>query len=156
MSEMLRTARLWLCGCRAGVVSSADWVDWADATISTMETAPDWLIAMLHADDERALYAALAPLLPQQIDERAEADLIVGLIWMRYRRGELSIEECLRLAAEEADANDASIECESIYALLSLLELGQPEADVVASCEALFADVEEAAVEASQAIGGFA
>ena len=139
-------ARYWIAAARSGRVKEADWQSWADKLIATSDSPDSWLIEMSLAKNVDQLWRALEPRLRQeQPDEMNDDDAVLGHIWERHESGEISLAECLQKAAEEADSSSASLECETIYALLNELEASDDGESVGQKAAKVFADVQEAA-----------
>lgn len=139
-------ARYWIAAARSGRVKEADWQGWADELIATSDSPDNWLIEMSLAKSLDQLCRALEPRLRQeQLDETSDDDATLGHIWERYESGEISLAECLQKAGEEADSSSASLECETIYALLNELEASGDEAIVGQKAAKVFSDVRQTA-----------
>lgn len=141
-------ARFWIAAARSGRVKEADWQSWADELIARSDSPDNWLIEMSLAKSLEELWRALEPRLRyEEPDVATDDDAVLGHIWQRYESGEIPLTECLRKAGEEADSSSASIECETIYALLDELEMAGDETIVRQKAAKLFSDVQETARE---------
>jgi hypothetical protein len=117
-------ARYWLAAALVEFAQPVDWRTWADRLIAAHAKPPLWLInmslAMTLSDLEQAVATALEglPGVAASFD-----DVLFGYIWWRFENGEISLAECLKLAANTSDGGAAQIPCESIYELLNKLKL---------------------------------
>ncbi|HEX5444005.1 MAG TPA: hypothetical protein VFW87_09265 [Pirellulales bacterium] len=139
-------ATYWMAAAGSGYAKPGDWQSWADAIIERCDAPDDWLIELSLAHDLPALMRSLASRLQEErscaeLDE-ARDDAILGYLWLRYERGELTLADCLKHSASFADSGSASIECELVFGLLNGLEqaIDQRETNAIAArAESLFA-----------------
>ena len=120
-----RYALYWLAAARSGFAKPADWKGWADKRIQESDVPDTWLIDLSFASDCESLAAAVASEAHkerQALRDRAVEDAVLGYVWLRYERGEISLEACLGDAGRLADNYETEIECEVFYALLNRLE----------------------------------
>src|SRR6266404_8440614 len=124
-----RIATYWLAAARTGYAEPRDWRSWADRVILGTPSAPLWIINVSLAEDAGQLKKALEDKLDSEwrVPTRPSMDDIqIGYIWLRHKRGDIALLDCLRLAGDQADAGDAQIPCEVIYELLNRLKQGEP------------------------------
>lgn len=107
----------------ARLITSNEWMPWADDVISRMQTPPIWILNLAvtryWGDAERYVreFAHAEPLEPLSMNDRVD-DYVVSLYLCYERRG-LSWATFLREAGEEADANGGKHECEYFYEYLT-------------------------------------
>lgn len=114
-------AAYWLAAATAGFATHEDWASWADVLIQRADMPENWILDLSLARDTRELWSVLGPKAMQEASQSGGEQLIwdamIGYVWLRHIRGDINLEECLKLAGDLADNYDTSIECESFYAL---------------------------------------
>lgn len=143
-----QVATTWLAAATAHYASAPEWRTWADNLILAMSTPPNWIIDVSLARDATELREALVDRLDTEWNpDRSPTfdELFIGFIWLTYKRGQLSLEECLTVAGEQADGGLSSIECEVFYDLLNRLESGERSSSVESDAAARFSSVVEIA-----------
>ena len=135
-----RFASYWLAAAESGYAAQMEWSSWADRQIEILPIPSDWIIDLSLARTSEELWSKLAAQIENEeqhgFNGRKMHDAIIGYLWLRFERGDLSLASTLRCAGEHADNYDTSVDCESFYCLLSQSEEGQ---DVRAAAEHLFA-----------------
>ena len=133
MTVFTEALQVWIAAVEEGYFGSPAWVPWAERALQSATPVPPWLVDLCYAADAGSalplLYAGLDSL--SRMDEVARAGdltaLRLGMSWLRYERGELSLEQLLSHAGDIADrANYDSPSCEAFYALLNDVEGGFP------------------------------
>lgn len=145
----------WLTAARALFAKPADWQSWADQKILSMPNPPHWIINMSMAGSVSELSAALADELDKMKDVSPASldEVLIGYMWLRFKRGEIALVECLRLVGEAADAGASSLECESVFELLNRLEANHSnQEEIQARAAALLSDFGRKASEQWTAI----
>lgn len=134
-------ARYWVAAAESGYAEPRDWQDWADRIILAMPTPPAWVLDLATATDAAQVRTALIDRLVTAEWNARESldDSVIGYLWLRFVRGKLSLNECMRLAGMRADCGDGDVGCESFYDLLSRLDAGEEYERVVADAQRLMA-----------------
>lgn len=132
-------ALYWLAAARSGFAKPADWKAWADKRIQESDVPDTWIIDLSLAIDCDLLAATLASEAERErqvLRDPNVEDAVLGYVWLRYERGEISLEACLGDAGRLSDNYETTIECEVFYALLNRLERAASTSDERATIEA--------------------
>jgi hypothetical protein len=121
----LRTAAI-----DAGVLRLSDLVAWADREILRLDAPPMWLLDLSLATDARGLDVAWQRAIdgdeagPVELLSLDPTELRLGLLYLEYDAGRLTLAELLERAGLETDPPTAGLglDCEAFWALLNELE----------------------------------
>lgn len=112
----------------------------------------NWLITLSLANDRPSLEEALVTRVAEEklaIGCDRTVDAMLGYVWLRYIRRDLSLDECLEAAGRLADNYEASVDCETFYAILNKLRIApngsELRRNVEANAKSLFASLSEEA-----------
>lgn len=75
----------------------------------------------------------------ENVDPVVIGDALLGYVWMRFKREELQLFDCLCYAVSKAEDYPSSIDCRAIYSLLNNLRFDN-EQQIVAESDRLFRD----------------
>jgi hypothetical protein len=125
------TLLIWTVALESGYVCSSVWSDWADTHILDLESPPLWLLELSLAQTvEDALFVLHhygCSQLPQIIWNRIDyAGLYLGFLYLRFKSGELKLEDLLWQAGDRADRSRYDIDCSEFYVLLNEIDGGGP------------------------------
>ena len=117
---------IWKIALESGYVHSSIWVDWADKQIIELDAPPLWLLEIsLVTTVEKA--SILLWKYSRQINQvtwnRIECtELYLGFLYLRFKRGDLDLEELLMLAGQFADRINYKIDCSVFFSLLNEID----------------------------------
>lgn len=132
-------ALYWLAAARSAFAKPADWKAWADKRIQESDAPDTWIIELSLANDCESLAAALASEAEKErqgLRDPNVEDAVLGYVWLRYERGQISLEACLGDLGRLSDNYETVIECEVFYALLNRLERAPTTGDERVTIEA--------------------
>ncbi len=118
-------ALYWLAAARSAFAKPADWKAWADKRIQESNAPNSWIIELSLANDCESLAAILASEAGKErhgLREPNVEDAVLGYVWLRYERGQISLETCLGDLGRLSDNYETAIECEVFYTMLNRLE----------------------------------
>jgi len=106
------------------------WREWADAQILRLDEPPGWLcdlsLAITAEQVQTAIGRSWAELPRQESSDLLKnldrTGLNLGLLFLRFLRGDLDMAALLRRAAGRADATNYRIDCSTFYMLLNEME----------------------------------
>jgi hypothetical protein len=115
-------------------VNVASWRAWADAWILRTDEPPDWLLDVSLATTAEQVQAVVLRAQAEQPRRepsvsRRELDWVgrhLGLLYLRFLRGELDVATLLRRAGDQADRANYRIDCSTFYLLLNEIDGGGP------------------------------
>jgi len=118
----------------SGLLSIADVVAWADGRILQLDRPPAWLLdlclartqdaalGVLSLESNRRVEAGCGPWL----DLETRDDLVMGFLYLRFERGDLTMGEMLGFAGAYSDAHSYRIDCGTFYYMLNEIDGGGP------------------------------
>jgi hypothetical protein len=110
----------WIC--------SSVWVDWADDRILALDSPPLWLLEISVVNTVKKASTLLwkhSSQIRQETGNRIEyTELYLGLLYLRFERGELKLEELLMLAGKFANRINYKIDCSAFFSLLNEIDSG--------------------------------
>src|SRR4051812_15730490 len=119
-------AYFWTEAVWAGYATAADWQNWADRVIRAMPEPPEWVLEMCVAKSADELLEALCGRAQREIGSgtltQRAAEVRAGYYWLRFRRGDMTLWECLKECGDWADGSSQQIHCEYFYDPLNRLE----------------------------------
>jgi hypothetical protein len=135
-------ASYWFAAAESGYAKARDWQDWADRIILAMETPPMWVLDLATAKNAEQVWDARTR--QTKPEWAAQSGIIVdesiiGYLWLRYRRGDISFYDFAELAGRRADGGWVDYECEEFYAFLNRLDAGEAFERVETDAENLVA-----------------
>lgn len=119
-------ASYWLSAVSTGFADATSWKNWADALIERLEEPPIWIINMSLANTLDELYKALEERKAEE--DRAAGNVIplgnakLGFYYLRYERGDYTLDQFLSVAGDEADDGTADLPCEPVFEILNTVE----------------------------------
>jgi hypothetical protein len=144
-------AHYWRTADKAGYANALDWKRWADQIILGMPQPPFWVIAMSIAKDRVELAEALESRLDEEIRAGAAGPrdpVVAGYYWLRYKRGEMTLYECIGLAGDLADSiGDWECHCGEMFHFLNRLDAGESEAGIESEAAQILRPLAERASE---------
>ena len=132
-------ATYWMAAAESGYAKPSDWRSWADQIILVMPHPPIWIIDMAVAEDvdglakalnDRRFVEGLAEGRSREASETEFEEIVVGYFWLRFRKNEIALSECLWLAAWRSDAYQLDFSWDELLELRSLLQDGSPSAPI--------------------------
>jgi hypothetical protein len=119
---------IWKVALESGYVRSSVWVDWADEHILALDSPPLWLLEISVVNTVKKASTLLwkhSSQIRQETWNRIQyTELYLGLLYLRFERGELKIEELLMLAGKFADRINYKIDCSAFFSLLNEIDSG--------------------------------
>lgn len=106
------------------------WRAWADAQILSTDAPPEWLLDLSLATTAEQVQAAIMRAWREQpsrlSSERRRAldrvSLHLGLLYLRFLRGDLEVAALLQRAGDRADRTNYRIDCSAFYLLLNEID----------------------------------
>jgi hypothetical protein len=129
--EQFDVIQAWIMAVESGLADDATWSPWAMAEIErTVGPVDPWLTDLyLSSSRERALdvlYEATKRA-PNGLEWFHKLSYAVGLLYLRYLGGEITLEQLISKAGDETDSlNGSDPPCETYYGLLGELRTGPP------------------------------
>lgn len=127
---------LWILAAAvsSGYLCVTDVVAWADQQILQIDSPPGWLLDLcLVKNQDEAVGTLLMEwnrymemVAHEWPEPEIHGDLLMGFLYLRFERGDLTMAELLRLAGEYADAPGYRIDCETFYYMLNEIDGGGP------------------------------
>jgi len=135
-----RFASNWLAVATTKFSGPESWKHWADVMIERLPEPPMWIIYMAVANSLDELFKALGERLEQE-DYSAGYHIPIGNAklgyhYLRYARGDYTLQEFLLIAGDEADGGSGDLDCEPVYDILNRVEIAKDDPKRIAALEA--------------------
>lgn len=104
----------------------ADWKKWATDKIYENKDNEKWIYKVRNADNAASLLNILEPICEEEqyykYNNNQFSDAVIGFIYKRYLKGELTMEDMLKRTYEEVSSGDSLIDPEKFKNYLDMVE----------------------------------
>lgn len=132
----IQAVTIYIAAIESGYISNIDWQQWAEQQMLRADSVPSWLIDLYDANTPEEAISALnsywcrlsesSSYNHQQLEFNL-VDLLLGFIYLRFKRGDIDMSRLLSEAGRIADGqNYSNPSCEDFYLLLNEIDRGGP------------------------------
>jgi hypothetical protein len=126
-------ASYWLNAAESEYATPEDWQRWADRIILAMPKPPPWVLELCIAKGLEDVSKAVGDqLYREDATEARHMAALTGYTWLRYRRGDFGLHECMTLSSRIMHPWE-----DQIFDVLDKLEAGASEAAAAAEFESV-------------------
>jgi hypothetical protein len=127
MDESLLT---WIAAIESEYATPQEWIAWADNCIERLDEPPLWVLDLAMQKTHQAAFAVLQPArwrLDKRVWEKVDSTgMIIGFLFLRFERGDVSMLDLLLKAGEISDCANYEVGCETFYLLANEIDRGGP------------------------------